>query len=37
LQTATMLETIVMIWVRFSFSVAGGVGLRTPDKTAWMA
>lgn len=34
LQTATILDTIVMICVRFSLSVAEGVGLRTPDKTA---
>lgn len=32
-QTATMLDTIVMICVRFSFSVGEGVGLRTPEST----
>jgi hypothetical protein len=32
-QTATMLDTIVMICVKFSFSVGDGVGLRTPDST----
>ena len=32
-QTATMLDTIVMICVRFSFSVGDGVGLRTPEST----
>jgi hypothetical protein len=37
LQTATMLDTMVMICVIFSFRVGEGVGLRTPDKTLWMA
>lgn len=33
LHTATMLETIVMICVKFSLSVGDGVGLRTPEST----
>ena len=37
LQTATILDTIVIIWVRFSFKDGGGVGLRTPDRTLCMA
>jgi hypothetical protein len=37
LHTATILDTIVMICVRFSFSVGEGVGLRTPDRTLWIA
>ena len=37
LHTATMLDTIVMICVRFSFSVGDGVGARTPERTLWMA
>jgi hypothetical protein len=37
LQTATMLDTMVMIWVMFSLSVGEGVGARTPDKTLWIA
>jgi hypothetical protein len=35
--TATMLDTIVMICVKFSFSVGDGVGLRTPESTLWIA
>ena len=37
LQTATMLDTIVMICVRFSFRVGAGIGVRTPESTLWMA
>lgn len=37
LHTATMLETMVMIWVRFSLRLGEGVGLRTADRTLWMA
>lgn len=37
LHTATMLDTIVIICVRFSFNVGEGVGLRTPDRTLCMA
>lgn len=37
MQTATILDTIVMICVKFSFNVGGGVGLRTPDSTLWIA
>lgn len=37
LQTATMLDTIVIICVRFSFSDGAGVGLRTPERTLWIA
>lgn len=37
LQTATMLDTMVIICVKFSLSVGEGVGLRTPDKTLCMA
>ena len=37
LHTATMLDTIVMICVRFSFRFGDGVGLRTPDSTLWIA
>ena len=37
LQTATILDTMVMICVRFSFRVGEGVGLRTPDSTLWIA
>jgi hypothetical protein len=37
LQTATMLATIVMICVMFSPRVAGGVGLRIPLTTFWIA
>ena len=37
LHTATMLDTIAMICVKFSFNVGGGVGLRTPDRTLCMA
>ena len=37
LQTATILDTMVMICVRFSLSVVGGVGLRTAERTLWMA
>lgn len=33
LHTATILDTIVMICVKFSFRAGGGVGLRTPDRT----
>jgi hypothetical protein len=32
-----MLDTIVMICVKFSFSVGDGVGLRTPESTLWIA
>ena len=34
LQRATMLETVVMIWVRFSVNSGDGVGDRTPARTA---
>ncbi len=37
LETATMLETIVMIWVRFSFKAGDGVGLLTAPRTVCMA
>lgn len=37
LQTATMLDTIVMICVKFSFSVGAGIGVRTPESTLWIA
>lgn len=37
LQTATILETMVMICVRFSFNVGDGVGLRTAERTLWIA
>lgn len=37
LHTATIDDTIVMICVRFSFSVGEGVGLRTPESTLWIA
>ena len=36
-QTATMLDTILMICVRFSLTVGEGVGERKPDSTLWMA
>ena len=37
LLTAMMLDTIVMICVRFSFRFGDGVGLRTPESTLWIA
>ena len=37
LHTATMLDTMVMICVMFSFRVGEGVGLRTPESTLWIA
>ena len=32
LQAATMLDTMVMIWVRISLRDGKGVGVRMPDK-----
>jgi hypothetical protein len=37
LQTATMLDTVVIICVRFSLGDGVGVGARTLDRTLWMA
>lgn len=37
LHTATILDTIVIICVRFSVNEGEGVGLRTADKTLWIA
>lgn len=37
LQTATMLDTMVMICVKFSFKLTDTTGLRTDDKTLWIA
>ncbi len=38
LHTATMLDTIVIIWVMFSCKAEiEGVGFRTPESTLWMA
>ena len=37
LQTATMLETIVIICVKFSLSDGDGVGVLTAESTLWMA
>jgi len=35
MHTVTMLDTIVMICVMFSFGVGEGVGLRMPDSSKW--
>lgn len=37
LHTATILDTIVMICVKFSLSDGDGVGLLTPESTLWIA
>ena len=37
LHTATILDTMVMICVRFSFRFGDGDGLRTAERTLWIA
>ena len=36
LHMATMLDTIVMICIRFSFSINAGIGVCTPETMLWI-